>query len=189
MLNAAGYTQWVPIAYNENWFGATIACIPSEDSNLIYAVQLTFDYDNADYRKLYSPVSISRSGTTATVTWAGPQGLGHGLTTGDSVIIKGSGSTVLDSPGAAFGPGDLGWQVASTPSNKTFTYVVTNSGATADTGATTIAPMRVFNHATLVNQTSRQADTINYPARAVRLYISSYTAGYCDMTVLQGVSP
>lgn len=192
-MNAAGYSPWILIDYTEAWFGVGVYVVLSEDGNLTYTVQYSADFDVIQpglggTRK----VTISRTGTTATVTDLGPYGLGHGLTTGDSVIIKGSGSSTLDSitqiagQGGAFNSGDIGLNIASTPSPTTYTYTVANSGPTADNGNAYVSRFRVFPHGTLAALTARGAGTINYPVRAVRLYVSAYTAGYADMTVLQG---
>ena len=42
-MNAAGFSQWVPIDYTEAWFGVGVAVLLSEDGNLTYTVQHTFD--------------------------------------------------------------------------------------------------------------------------------------------------
>lgn len=193
-VNAAGYSQWVPVDYIESWFGATVAVIPSEDGNLTYTVQFSMDLTTLEAPSTSGPVSISRTGTVATVTDPGSLGLGHGLATGDSVIIKSSGSSVLDSPQAGsvagtYGNGDLGWTVASTPTPTTYTYTVANSGAAADQGITKASRLRVFPHSVLAGLTVRATGVLNYPVRAVRLYISAYAAGFCDMIVLQGMPP
>lgn len=182
-LNALGYSPWVPIDYLAAWFGIGVAVVLSEDANLTYTVQHTFDFDTlaADTQL----ITISRAGTTATVTDPGPHGVGHGLTTGDSVIIRGSGSAVLDSPPPVFGQGDVGWNVASTPSPTTYTYTVANSGPTTDSGNAKSLRLRVFP-SSLAAQTARGTATYNYPVRSIRLYVSSYTAGFADMMVLQG---
>lgn len=204
-LNATGFSQWVPIDYIESWFGTTVGVVPSEDwSATSYTLQFALDAEiiSAPSSGPGNPVAIARSGTTATVTWAGPDGLGHGLTTGDNVIIKKTGSPYLDSPvagGAAstqipilaaantFGKGEVGWQVASTPSPTTFTYAVQNLGPAADQGTTTLARMRVFNHATLATIASGRANgTLNYPVRNIRLAVAGYSAGFVDLLVLQG---
>lgn len=187
-LNAAGYSAWVPIDYIESWFGVGLAVVLSEDGALTYSVQFTLDPPWINQAGLDNTniVSVSRSGTTATVTDKGPYGIGHGLTTGDNVIIKSTGSTYLDSPSATIGGGDLGWQVASTPTNSSYTYTVSNSGPTADGGTSRVSRIRVFAHSTLVAQTTRQNGTIAYPVQAVRLYISAYTSGFADLTVVQG---
>ena len=186
-LNAAGFSQWIPVDYVEAWFGIGVAVIPSEDANLTYSVQHTFD-PTAAIESTYGGqnISISRAGTVATVTDTGTQGFGHGLTTGDNAIIKSSGSSYLDSPLTSIGNGELGRQVASTPSPTTYTYTVSNSGPTADGGNAKCSRLRVFPHATLNGQTTRGSGSYNYPVRAVRLYISSYTAGYADFIVVQG---
>jgi hypothetical protein len=141
-----------------------------------------------DLQDPWQAVKISRTTTVATVTDPGPLGWGHGLTTGDSVIVKGSGSPLnLDSPYApAPQLGDMGYTVASTPSTTTYTYTVANSGATADTGNAHVTRLRVFPHAALAAQTTRQNGSINNPVKAVRLYISAWVAGFADLLILQG---
>jgi hypothetical protein len=186
-MNAAGYSQWVPIDYIESWFGIGVGVILSEDGNLTYGVQYTFDEFTADVQGLVS-IAIARSGTTATVTDAGQYGIGHGLSVGDSVIVSGTGSTQLDSQAPTWGTGGpLGWNVASTPSPTSYTYTCANAGPAADQGVTRVIRLRVFT-STLTAQTTRGTVTFNYPVRAVRLYVSSYTAGFADMIVLQGMA-
>lgn len=187
-LNAIGFSQWIPIDYVESWFGIGVAVIPSEDGNLTYTVQHTFDSEQASASQPSNKVSIARAATVATVTDFGILGIGHGLSTGDSVIIRGSGSTVLDSPAPQWGPGDVGWNVVSTPSPSTYTYTVANSGPTADGGNAYSSRLRVFPHATLAAQTTRQTGTYNYPVRALRLWVSVCNAGFVDMILLQGIA-
>lgn len=186
-MNAAGVSQWIPIDYIESWFGVECAVCLSEDAALTAAVQYTVDYELVNPQNPTQKVSISRSTTTATVTDYGPFGLGHGLLTNDSVVVKGSGSTQLDSQPPLFGMGDVGFTVTVTGKN-TYTYTVTNAGAAADNGNAYVARQRIFTHSTLTGLTSRANGTINYPVRAVRLSVSGYSAGYCDLVVLQGSS-
>lgn len=187
-LNAVGYSQWIPIDYISTWFGVTLACIPSEDANLTYSAQLTLDTPYQEGLSNATNVSISRSTTTATVTDPGPDNLGHGLSAGDSVIVNGTGSKYLDSPAAPYGIGDPGVTVLSGGLTSTaWTYTVSNAGPTADVGTTQLKRLRVFSHATLAAQTTRQNGSINYPVQAVRLYVSAYSAGFVDMIVLQGM--
>jgi hypothetical protein len=182
VVNSQAFSQWVPIDYISAWFGVSLGVVLSEDATLTYSVQFTLDaLDNRQ-----DGVSVSRTTTTATVTDAGPLGLGHGLSTGDNVIIKSTGSTYLDSPLATYGTGDLGVQVASTPTNKSWTYAVTNAGASIDTNSTTVVRLRVFTHATLVALTARANGTLNYPVSAVRLNVTAYTSGFASLRVLQG---
>ena len=190
-LNAAGYSQWVPIDYVESWFGVGVSVILSEDGALTYTVQYTADSPvTSSYLEEAEQVTISRAGTTATVTDNGPLGIGHGLSTGDSIIISSSGSSQLDSSTGnppQWGNGIVGWNVASTPTNKSYTYTVANAGPTADTGNARVTRLRVFASA-LSAQTARGSTTFNYPVRACRLYVSAYTAGFADMIVLQGMA-
>jgi hypothetical protein len=190
VLNAVGASAWIPIDYTEAWFGVGVAVVPSEDSNLNYTVQHTFDsVDPFDYQNTIPLVTIARATTTATVTDLGPYGIGHGLTTGDSVIITSSGSpTVLDSqaPAPPFPPiGTIGWTV-TVVNTTSYTYTVANSGPTSDNGNAKVARLRVFP-STLAAQTARGTVTYNYPVRAIRLVINSGTTGYADMLVYQGV--
>ena len=189
-MNAAGYSQWVPIDYIESWFGVGVSVIPSYNATVSYSVQYHYNPEVIDpARSPQNKISISRSTTTATVTDYGPQGLGHGLTAGDSVIIKGSGSAALDSQKPQFGNGDLGITVTPTAYN-TYTYTCANSGPAADGGNAYVARQRIYTHSTLVTQSTRQNGTFNYPVRGVRLYLISITGAnsYIDMTVLQGSS-
>ncbi len=188
-LNALGHTQWVPIDYIESWFGVSVAVVLSFDGNLGYDVEHTFDDPRPQTDDPYQicTVSISRSGTVATVTDAGPNGIGHGLIPGDSVIVTGSGSTYLDSQPAAFGTGTVGWTITGTPTTTSYTYTVANSGPTSDNGNAKVSRQRVFNEPNLTNLTARASDYYAYPIKAVRLYIKSYTAGFADLLVLQGL--
>jgi hypothetical protein len=187
-VNSAAVSPWVPVDYISAWFGIGLGVILSEDGALTYSVDFTFDNPQVFSQPIdpFGSVSISRSGTVATVTDTGQNGLGHGLTTGDSVVLKGTGSAVLDSPVTtqANAAGDFGWTVASTPSPITWTYTVANSGPT--TAIAQVARMRVFPHATLTALTARANGSLNYPVQAVRLRVSAYTAGFADLTVLQG---
>ena len=193
-MNATGYSPWIPIDYVEAWFGVSVGVLLSEDaSGITYTVQFTLDQVSLEtYQNDTYPVTISRSGTTATVTDKGPYGIGHGLSTNDSVIIKGTGSTNLDSPVAVktstpYGVGDIGVTVlAGGLTSTAYTYTVANSGNTADQGQVQVARLRVFNHATLASLTSRNNGSFNYPIRALRLYVSAYSAGFAVMRVLQG---
>jgi hypothetical protein len=191
-MNAVGYSAWIPIDYTEAWFGVGVAVVLSEDGSLTYTVQHTFDDPSPlDYTNPNIPlVTIARAGAVATVTDLGPYGIGHGLTTGDSVIIQSSGSpAVLDSqpPQPPFpANGIIGWNVASTPTNTSYTYACANSGPTTDNGNAKAVRLRVFP-STLAAQTSRGTVTYNYPVRAIRLNVTAYAAGYVDMLVLQGV--
>ena len=194
-MNATGYSQWVPLDYQESWFGTSLGVTFSEDtSGITAAVQFTLDEPSLKVvQNNPFPVTISRTTTVATVTDSGQYGLGHGLLTNDSVIVKGTGSSNLDSPYASltaspYGTGDIGVTVASTPTATSWTYTVANSGATVDQGNVQVARLRVFTHALLTALTSRANGSLNYPVRAVRLYVSAYTAGFVTLRILQGIA-
>jgi hypothetical protein len=85
-----------------------------------------------------SITSISRSGTTATVTTP----VAHGLSVNDLVNINGITDKVEDNYGTQ--------TVASVPTTTTFTYTTTNSGSTSYTGTITYTGV-IFNGTTDVN--------------------------------------
>lgn len=190
-VSAAGDSPWIPINYLEVAFGIGLCVIPwSTASGLTYVVQHSFDSLDPLSTRF---VTITRAGTVATVTDLGDSGTGHGLSTGDNIIIKGSGSAYLDTPLAANGKGDLGADVTVT-SNTTYTYAVTNSGPTSDNGFAKASSMRVFSHATL-NTTSgnpgatglRADGNYAFPPQAIRLRAVTLTAGAVDLLVVQGM--
>ncbi|CAM5998769.1 unnamed protein product [Sphagnum balticum] len=190
-VSAAGDSPWIPINYLQVAFGIGLSVVPwSTATGLTYVVQHSFDsLDPLSAR----PISIARAGTVATVTDLGDAGQGHGLSTGDNIIIKGSGSTYLDTPYAANGKGDLGADITVT-GNTTYTYAVTNAGPTADNGSAKALSMRVFSHATL-NSTSgnpgatglRADGNYAFPPQAIRLRALTLTGGAVDLLVVQGM--
>lgn len=177
--NAVGPTQWVPVNYLEVAFGVGLGFIPwSTATGLSATVQHTFD-DLQAFRQ----VSLSRSTTTATVTDLGPYGLGHGLTTNDSVIIRGAGAP-FDTPKAPIGQGDVGATVTVTSATQ-YTYTVANSGPTAGTGMA--VGLRVFPHTSIVTASARVDGSYFEPIRAVRLNVVAISAGAVDLLILQGM--
>jgi hypothetical protein len=188
VLSAAGVSQWIPINYLQTPLGIGMGVVPwSTATGLTYVVQHTFDDLAA-----FNPVSISRTTTTATVTDLGPDGLGHGLSTNDSVIIQMSGSENLDSAEPAVGQGDIGTTVTVT-SNTQYTYTVANSGPAADNGNAIATHLRVFPHVTLNTTTGNPGATglradgnYAYPPRAIRLNAVTLTGGSVELLVVQG---
>jgi len=164
-LGAAGASPWIPINYLQNAFGIGFAVTLSSDGNLTYSVQHTFDDPTTNARD----ISIARSTTTATVT--DPD---HGLNTGDSVIVESSGSSNLD-----------GTKTVTVTSANAYTYTVANSGPTA--AAAKAKSLRIFTHEDVAAKTDRQDGNYAYPPRAIRLAISSYTAGKATLAILQGM--
>lgn len=162
-LSSATSGSWLVPDVALNPFNLGIGCVCSSNINATYSVQYSHD----------SPLdsvtcSISRSSTTATLTLTN-----HGLTTNDSIVVSGTGDSNLD--------GTYG--VAGVTNQNVITYTVADTGATAAVGKVSV--MRVFNHPTLVSKTASADGNIAYPVRAVRLTITSYTAGYVTMLVSQ----
>jgi hypothetical protein len=183
-VGAVAAGPWISLDYIESWFGCGLAVTLSEDAvGITYSVDCTYDDLGITAQR---PVSISRTGTVATATDLGPGGAqyqysliqAHGLITGDSVVITGSGSTNLDGT----------YAVASTPSATTYTYTVGNTGATADNGNARVNALRVFSVTGLSAQTVRAQGSVIAPVKAVRLRISAWTAGQATLAVLQGKS-
>lgn len=185
-VNYVGNSQWLPVDYMAVAFGIGVAVLPwSTASGLTYTVQHTFD--SVSFPSASRPVAIARAGAVATVTDTGPLGLGHGLSTGDSVIIKGSGSASLDTNPVILGQGDASVDVTVT-SNTTYTYACTNSGPAADNGYAKALTNRVLPHAVLVAQSTRQDGNYAFPVLGIRLKVTALAAGAVDFEVLQGMA-
>jgi len=188
-VTAVGNSQWIPLDYMQNAFAVALAIIPwsTVTGTPSFTVQHTFDDLAAQTPQSNYQVTISRSGTTATVTDLGPDGLGHGMSTNDNVIIYGSGSTNLDTPKTAVTTenGDLGADITVT-GNTTYTYTVANSGPT--TASAFVRRMRVFNNddTRLVTASTRVDGNYAFPPRACRLKVITMAAGAVDFLILQG---
>lgn len=159
-LSAAGFSDWIPLNRMSNSFGIGLGVELSSNGNLTYSVQHTFDdiYEEADR-------PLSRSTTSLTVNK-----VNHGLSTSDWVKI--AGSPIWDGQ----------YAVASVTDQDNFVVTVANSGVTSGIGR--IQTARVFNHETLVSQTARADGNYQFPPRACRLIVSSYTAGYVDLNMI-----
>lgn len=165
-VSAAGVSSWIPLDTCRLPFNVGFGCTIAYDSTLTYSVQYTFD----DLAKEQT-CTISRSTTTATATV-----LGHGLTVGDSVVVKNSGATNLDGTRI----------VVSVPSADTFTYTVSNSGATASVLGCTAVVLRVFDHPDIDDETTATNGNLAFPCTAMRLIVTAYTDGAVTLTVAQG---
>lgn len=179
---SATVSPWVPIDYLQGAIQVAVAVEPwSTATGLTATVQQTFDDLKAS-----NPVTWTRAGTTVTVTDTGPPAIltpGHGLVTGDSIILKGSGSSNIDSPLDLSGNGDLGWTVTVT-SATTYTFTTANTGPTSGQGFVTQLRVSTVTGFSAVN--ARTFGNIGYPVTAVRLNVSALTAGAVDINVLQG---
>lgn len=190
-LSTVASSPWLPINWEQNPPSWAVVAVPSEDSGVTYSVQAT--YDGLGTENQFG-VLVTRAAGVATVTFP----FQHGLTTGDTVMIWGTGSTQLDSQpfpaqsGPPWNPqgGQLvPWTVASTPSNTTITYACANAGPTVDQGNyfTKCSMQRVFPVvAALTAATTRQVAQLQYPVTAVRILATVASAGFVSMEVLQG---
>lgn len=164
-LSAAGYSTWVFLDTRRKWFGASVSVKLSSGASLTYSVQHTFD----NLRDKFEDFTATRSGTTVTVTKTN-----HGLSAGDYVYQESSDA-----------PFDGDHNVATVTNANVFTYTVANSGATTSNQFGKMATARVFPHAVLAALTASADSNYVLPPAASRLYISTYSSGFADETLLQ----
>lgn len=162
-LTAAGNSQWIPINRYPSSFGIALGVVFSSNKNLTANVQYALD------PLVAQPCNITRSTTTATLKL-----VNHGLSVDDSVVVTRAGA-----------PLDGEFAVATVVDQDTITYTVANSGVTAAIDARVI-PMRVQPHPVLTGLTADADSNFSVPPTAVRLNVSSYTAGYVDLNVISG---
>lgn len=162
-VSSATRGAWIPLNTYISPFNVGIGCVCSSNINATYAVE--YSHDNP-----LDPVAchISASTTTATLTLTN-----HGLTTSDSIIVVGTGNANVDGT----------FQVAGVTDQNVITYTITSTAAVFTSGK--VAVMRVFTHSTLTAKTANADGNIAYPVQAVRLRITSHTAGYVTMLVNQ----
>jgi hypothetical protein len=180
------YTPWVPVNYLQLNFNVALYGLPSAAiSGLAYSAQYTAD-DQSELR----PISWTQSTTTVTINdpvyqrTPGAQSLPHGMSTGDSVTIQGSGTGVLANGTQAVGF-DGTYQVTVTSPTQ-YTITVTPSQTASGQGTVTLA--RVFTTTGIPAATAIRANTnLNQPATAVRLAVATMTGGTLDFLVIQGV--
>ena len=163
-LSAAGFSPWIPINRMSNSFGIGFGCTIEDGATLTYSAQHTFD----DLYAEYTDFTIARVTTTATVTQAN-----HGLRQGDWVYVKNAGA-----------PFDGFFAVAGVTDVNNFTYTVVNSGLLAASLLASLQKARVFDHTDVDDETGDQDGNYQFPPRAIRLLVSSYTDGFVDMTVI-----
>ncbi len=170
---AAGASPWIPLDYLQRPFNVSLTVTFSEDASGITAsVEFTTDNPNPGRKEANPVVSLTRTTTAATLTLAND----HGLSTGDSVTVYGSGSSNLDGT----------YAVASTPTSKSLTYTVLNSGATVGANSTQAILFHVFPHDFLAGLTARADGNFAFPVTAVRINNTAWTAGSTTLEVLQG---
>lgn len=166
---ALGNSAWAPLNQVQAEFGVSIGCAVTSGASLTYKIQHTFDDPGPDGRRA---ISVSRAATVATVI-----DNDHRLSVGDSLVITGTGSTVMDGT----------FDVATVVDANTYTYTVVNSGPTVDQTNTFLNSFRVYTHATIVGQTGRVDGNYAFPVQAVRLVVTVFVSGKVDAIFLQGM--
>jgi hypothetical protein len=164
-LGQAGPSSWIPLNRYQSPFNVALSVTLSSGASLTYKLQHTFD----DPQETYA-CSITRSSTTATVTLTD-----HGLVANDSVTVIGAGA-----------PLDGTYTVASVVDANSFTYTVTNSGATVSAAGAKLAKHRVFDHEGMTGKTANEDGNYAFPVAAVRLNVTAYTGGKATLTIHQG---
>jgi hypothetical protein len=177
ITGAPGVSPWIILDYVARTFNVGLFASLSEDATgtPTYSVEYTPDNPNETKGTKNPVASLTRTGTTATLTWTNP----HGLVTGDAVKVWNSGDPNLD--------GDF--NVASTPANNSITYTVGNTGATVGAYYVSAVPLRVFALAAAVTAaTTRQSLDETTPALAVRLHVTQLTGGSVTLEGVQGLA-
>lgn len=179
-VSAVGSSKWMALDYEESAFAVALFVMPSEDaSGAVYTVQHTPDGPTTGNGR---DLKFARTTTTLTITDTGDDGLGHGLSAGDDVIITGTGGSTT----AAAGVLDGEYPVVTTPTTSTYTVTVANTGPTS--GRANVVSFRVFNHAILVGVSGRQDGNYAFPPRHIRLKVTTLAAGFVELRVIQGMS-
>lgn len=176
-LAAVGVSPWLPLDYHQRGFAVGLYAGLSEDASAgaTYSVEYTPDNPNDSRATRNNVVSLTRSGTTATLTFTNP----HGLVAGDSAVVVNSGDPNLD--------GNQTVVAASSPT--VITYTVANTGLTVALAAVQAVACRVFAAATaLTAATTRQSALVQQPMMAVRLHVTAITAGFVLLEVVQGLA-
>ena len=169
--SAVGATAWVPVDPSQNAFGVGFNIdLDSAASGITYTIQHTFDDVGHKVN-----ATISRSGTTVTVTV--PEG--HGLNTGDSAVILNANQVT----GASGLDGTYDVTVSSTT---VFTYTSGTSGTVGTFTGIEIVPLRVQPHSSIVGAATSTDGNYAFPIRAMRLNMTARTAGSATLTVWQG---
>ena len=156
VLSAAGACDWIPVNHRSRDFGIGFGCHVSNGATLTYLVEHTFSN-----MSLEIPVSISRTTTTATITFPSP----HYLTTSNNVVITGTRESNFT---GTFYP-------VSIPSATTITITVSDTGAASDSAV--ITPVVFHPHDTVVAKNGLSDGGYDLPCTAVRARISAYTDG------------
>lgn len=170
---APGISAWIPLDYEQRPFDvALMASLDAAASGVTYKVEFTPDNPNQTRANTNNVVSLTRTTTVATLTFAKP----HNLVVGDSVVVFNSGDPNLDGT----------FQVASVTSPTALTYTVSNTGLTAQAGYARAIPLRVYPHDTMTGLSAKADGNFAFPCWACRLNVTGLSAGVVTLSVLQG---
>jgi hypothetical protein len=185
-LNGPGFTAPIPVDYMQPTFNIAVAVIPSAAaSGLSCSGQYTMD-DQSIKRQ----VTWSQTGTTVTITdGIQPYGKGssqlptqqnpHGLVTGDTVSIEGTGS----GGGTSF---DGNYAVTVTSATQ---YTITVTPNQTASGVSDVIPQRWVTSTIVPAATAaRLYANQTQPITAWRFVVAALTGGSVDFLVLQGLS-
>lgn len=164
-LSAAGATAWVPLDTRLNPFEVVVR----QDLSSGASLTSKFQYTISPMNKPREIVSITRSTTTATLTFSSA----HGLSAGSSLVIHGAGA-----------PFDGTYDVTSVGSATVVTYTVTNSGATTAGAGTKVYTFLVSDWPSGALTTSAD-DFISGPVTMVRGVVTAYTGGSVRYSIIQ----
>lgn len=189
ILNAAGFSPWVPLNYLQLNFNVGLYVLPSAAATgASFSVQYTPD-DQSNGSPSQRPVNYTQAANTVTITdgtyQSNPgsqEALPHGLTTGDSVTLTETGVSV---PGG-FTNFD-GTYTATVTSPTVYTVAVTPSQTVAN-GTAKVIRERIFTTTGIpAASAARIATNLTQPCAAVRLAVAALTTGTLEFIVIQGV--
>lgn len=177
---AAGFTAPIPVNYTQPTFNVALGVIPSAAATgLSCKAQYTLD-DQSIKRQ----VNWTQAVNTVTITdGIQPFGMGasslasqqnpHGLITGDTINIEGT--------------GNFDGNYAVTVTNPT-TYTITVTPSQTASGASQVIPQRWVDTTVVPAATAARLYTnTTQPATAFRFVVAALTTGTVDFIVLQGL--
>ena len=173
-LAAAGPSAWIPIDRLQQSFAVGFRCTVQEGASLTYKVQHGFS-DGIPV----AGITMTRTTTTATMTWPGvtPTILeaSHGLSVGDCIVNTGYGA-----------PFDGVYTCATVASGTVATFTVANSGLTASYAG---VMQRIFvgDNSEVTGETTSQDGNYAFPPSMIRLNATAFTSGAVTLSVNQGL--
>lgn len=158
---ATGFTPWHALDWRQNPFSVSFLVDIGAGSGTY-----TVEYGYCDM--IPRQFNITQSLTVATVKWAN-----HGLDTGDSIIVSGTGTTL-----------DGTYTIASVVDANNITYTATDS-ATRDVMGTVLG-VRVMPHDSVAAATASADGNLAFGVQFVRMRVTVAGSGYFTFIVTQG---